>query len=269
MSIELADGAHHRHAAVADRWEVETASGSARQLISLGGVRAIVASVPGPADAGRAALPLSNAAYAASFARVPVALSADTPVVVDLGRDSYRISEESWEEAGRPSARLTVGVREGVLVVDVDVTKSPLSFRPVDATDPRLDNENADIHSDGVQLHLYVPEGRGLASWLAIPEPGGRARVHAGTGAGADVDLSAHWHPTTSGYSMSLAVPLGPLGARSGSVIGLQVVVNDMILSRTRRRGQLVLAGGVGEHIYLRGDRENPVVFTRFLLGDV
>jgi hypothetical protein len=49
----------------------------------------------------------------------------------------------------------------------------------------------------------------------------------------------------------------------------VQVVVNDMAPSRARRRGQLVLAGGAGEHVYLRGDRENPIVFTRFLLGDV
>jgi hypothetical protein len=269
LSVELPEGIRHYHSAVDDRWEVETVSGSARQRLSLGGVRAIVASVPGPGDDDRAALPLSDAAYAASFARAPVALSAGTPVVFDLGRDSYRISEEGWEEAGRPSARLTFGVRDGLLSLAVDVTKSPLSFRPADAADPRLDNENADIHSDGVQFHLYVPEGRGLASWLAIPEPGGLARVHPGSGAGADVQLSARWHSTAGGYSMDLAVPLAPLGARSGSVIGVQVVVNDMAPSRTRRRGQLVLAGGAGEHIYLRGDRESPVVFTRFLLGDV
>ena len=87
--------------------------------------------------------------------------------------------------------------------------------------------------------------------------------------AGADVRLAARWHPTPDGYSMNLAVPLAALGARPGGVIGLQVVVNDMAPSRARRRGQLVLAGGAGEHVYLRGDRENPVIFTRFLLGDV
>jgi hypothetical protein len=59
------------------------------------------------------------------------------------------------------------------------------------------------------------------------------------------------------------------LGARPGSVIGAQVVINDMAPARTRRRGQLVLAGGAGEHVYLRGDRESPIVFARFLLRDV
>jgi hypothetical protein len=174
----------------------------------------------------------------------------------------------SWEEAGRPTARLALRAFEGTLSLDVDVMKSPIIFRPADALDPRLDNENPDIHSDGVQLHLYVPEGRGLASWLAVPEPDGRVRIHPGTGAAEAVSPSSSWHPTGAGYHMSLTVPLALLGARPNAAIGLQVVVNDMGPSRVRRRGQLVLAGGAGERIYLRGDRENAVAFTRFLLPD-
>jgi hypothetical protein len=190
-------------------------------------------------------------------------------VVYELGRDSYRISEESWDEAGRPAARLTFLLMNDLLSLDVDVTKPALFFRPPDAPDPGLDNENVDIHSDGVQLHLYVPQGRGLASWLAVPQPDGSVRVHPGSDAGADVPLSARWHPSDGGYSVNLAVALSALGASPSCVVGVQVVVNDMAASRARRRGQLVLAGGATERIYLRGDRENPLVFTRFLVGDV
>jgi hypothetical protein len=284
VTVDLTDGARHHHSAVDDHWEVEVASGDAAsgdtppghaspghaaRHISLGGIRPIVASVPAPGDADRASLSTSNAAYIASSPRAPVALAPDMPAVFELGRDSYRTSEESWDEAGRPVAKLSFRVLDGLLSLDADVTKSPLFFRPIDAADPRLDNENPDIHSDGVQLHLYVAEGRGLASWLAIPEPGGRVRVHAGSGAGEDVQLSARWRPAPDGYSMNLAVPLAALGARPGGVVGVQVAINDMAPSRTRRRGQLVLAGGAGERIYLRGDRENPVAFTRFVLADV
>jgi hypothetical protein len=49
----------------------------------------------------------------------------------------------------------------------------------------------------------------------------------------------------------------------------VQVVVNDMAPERTRRRGQLVLSGRVGEHIYLRGDREYPASFFRLVVPDV
>jgi hypothetical protein len=201
--------------------------------------------------------------------REPVVLLPGAPVSFELGRAAYRASEESWEEAGRPLAVATLRALSDELFVDVDVTKSPVVFRDARAEDPRLDNENPDIHSDGVQLHLYIPEGRGLAAWLAIPEPGGPVRLHSIGGAGADVELSARWHRTTTGYSMELAVPLALLGARPGSVMGLQLVVNDMEPGRMRRRGQLVLSGGAGERTYLRGDREHPLSFTRFVIGDV
>ena len=42
-----------------------------------------------------------------------------------------------------------------------------------------------------------------------------------------------------------------------GSRVMVQVVVNEMRLGRTRRAGQLALAGG-GGWVYLRGDRESP-----------
>src|SRR5690606_8386341 len=105
--------------------------------------------------------------------------------------------------------------------------------------------------------------------WLAVPQADGRVRVHPGSGTGADVPLAARWFSTTDGYSMNLAVPLAALGAHRGSVIGVQLVINDMAPARTRRRGQLVLAGGAGERVYLRGDRESPVDFVRFVVGDV
>jgi hypothetical protein len=288
ITVELSDGTRHSHFARDDRWdvEVERAAGGDRgsdsngraagdeslsppmRRISLGGVRPIVTTTMDSAASDPDVPPSSDADSLASAARAPRALSSSAPTVFELGRDAYRTSEDSWEEVGRPTARLVLRVLDGTLSLEVDVTKSPLVFRPSDAIDPRLDNENPDINSDGVQLHLYVPEGRGLASWLAIPEREGRVRVHPGTGAAAELRLASNWHPTVDGYHMSLTLPLAPFGARPNGVIGLQVVVNDMGRSRVRRRGQLVLAGGAGERIYLRGDRENAVVFTRFVLPD-
>jgi len=271
LEIELLDHAFHRHRAVGDHWEVELVPGGAAspgsRRISLGGVRAVVPSASDVAGAGDA-LPISDAAYTASATGAPAVLRPGSPLRFRLGRDSYRISEESWEEAGGPSATLTLRLLEGQLSLDVEVTKSAPHFRAPDTPDPALDNEHPDIHSDGVQLHVYVPEGSGLASWLAIPEHDGAVRVHADGNAGADALLAASWHPDPGGYSMKLAFPLAALGARPGAVIGIQVAINDMSAARARRRGQLVLAGGAGEHVYLRGDRENPLRFIRFVLAD-
>jgi hypothetical protein len=269
VSVVLADGARHLHVARGDRWEVELAGRDGARHISLGGVRPVVPAPIGSTDDASAARPDSDDAYAATAVRPPTILAPGIAARFTLGRDAYRTSEESWEEAGKPRADVALTLADGSLDFDIDVVKSPLSFRAADAPDPRLDNEDPDINSDGVQLHLYVPQGRGLASWLAVPDAEGRVRVHAGSGTGADVPLAARWRVTTAGYAMSLAVPLAALGARPGSVIGAQVVINDMAPARTRRRGQLVLAGGAGEHVYLRGDRESPIVFARFLLRDV
>lgn len=269
VSVVLSDGARHVHAARGDRWDVELLGGAGTRHISLGGVRPVVPAPIGSTDDARASRPDSDDAYVASASLPPTILAPGVAAHLTLGRDAYRTSEDSWEEAGRPRADVTLALVDDALTVNVDVVKSPLSFRAADAPDPGLDNEDPDINSDGVQLHLYVPQGRGLASWLAVPDGKGRVRVHAGSGTGADVPLAADWRLTADGYAMSLAIPLAALGARRGSVIGAQVVINDMAPARTRRRGQLVLAGGAGERVYLRGDRESPLVFARFLLSDV
>jgi hypothetical protein len=269
VSVVLSDDARHVHAARGDHWEVELRGDAGARHISLGGLRPVVLAPVDATDDARAARPGSDVAYAASASRPPTVLAPGVAARYTLGRDAYRTSEDSWEEAGSPRADVSLALVDDSLTVNVEVVKSPLSFRAADAPDPGLDNEDPDIDSDGVQLHLYVPQGRGLASWLAVPDTEGRVRVHAGSGTGADVPLAADWHLTADGYAMSLAIPLAALGARRGSVIGAQVVINDMAPARTRRRGQLVLAGGAGERVYLRGDRESPVAFARFLLSDV
>ena len=38
----------------------------------------------------------------------------------------------------------------------------------------------------------------------------------------------------------------------------LDLIVNEMPRGRERRRGQLVMSGGRGEFVYLRGDRHEP-----------
>jgi hypothetical protein len=49
-------------------------------------------------------------------------------------------------------------------------------------------------------------------------------------------------------------------------VIGVDVIVNESALGRTRRRGQLVLSGAQGEFVYLRADRHERERLVRFAL---
>lgn len=267
VGVHLANGARHDHAPLGDGWHVDIASDRPRRTISLGGERPFVW-----LDARGMAEGLAHAADAVRAAAAgpePISLGSGKPLTFELGRAAYRTSEDSWEEAGSPTAVLTLGTAAGRLVVDVDVRKAPVVFRSADAEDPRLDNENPDIHSDGVQLYLQTPNEHALAAWLAIPDAEGTVRVRALSDAGAQVPVDARWRVTSDGYAMRFAIALAALGLERTSILGVQVVVNDMAPGRTRRRGQLVLSGGEGERIYLRGDREHPDNFMRFVIRDV
>lgn len=259
--VELANASRHEHTAQIAGWRVALFAGEARSSIELGGAR-----TPPPRET-RAEEPVAEPEL------VPCAPA--RPLVYELGAAAYRMSEERWEEAGCPRAVVTLLAEGSELVIEVDVQKSPVVFRPppTDAPDPALDNEHPDIHSDGVQLHIAAPRWPAAAAWLAVPELGrgepGSVRVRVADGARTDLPLAATWRATPGGYAMRFAIPLEALGDCRENPVGLQVVINDMGPGRERRRGQLVLSGGAGEYVYLRGDRESPATFRQFLLPRV
>jgi hypothetical protein len=51
--------------------------------------------------------------------------------------------------------------------------------------------------------------------------------------------------------------------------VAADVIVNETVAERVRRRGQLVLSGAAGEFVYLRGDRHECARLLRFSLADV
>ncbi len=205
------------------------------------------------APAPEARSPLPDATPAMRPLAISTALPA--PLTFQLGEDHYRRSELSWKEAGKPEAFVSLGVEERELVITVDVRKQPLIFRPAEAPDPMLDNEHPDIHSDGVQIHLWAPGWAEPVAWLAVPEEGSdhvRLRVVDGPAP----DATATWRRTRSGYRLFFRVPLASLGELPSIPFVLDVLINDMAPDRERRRGQLVLSGARGEFVYLRGDRQ-------------
>jgi hypothetical protein len=223
----LADGAHLR---------VERPDGGREHLVRSG---------------FRAAEAPSRAALASTPARPEE--PRPLPYARELGEPDYRMSEHSWADAGKPRAHVVIDADDAELEVRVDVRKSPLHFRAPDAADPELDNEHPDIHSDGVQLHLWCEGWREPAAWLAIPERGfSRTRLRQTAGASDAPAVAAHSREIIGGYEIRFAMPRGSLS----SIIALDVLVNDMSPDRQRRRGQLVLSGARGDRVYLRGDRQ-------------
>ena len=135
------------------------------------------------------------------------------------------------------------------------MTAGELIFRRSGATDPALDNEPPDIHSDGVQFYLDCD---GWQGFMLIPDPDSERvyiRPVAGT-AGDPRRLKATWKRTTGGYEMFVRFDVGR-AVRRGDRFPVNLVVNRMRPGRERRAGQLVLSGDAG-WVYLRGDRESP-----------
>ena len=194
----------------------------------------------------------------------PAPLVYSLPLARELGEADYRASEPSWSGAGAPTAHVSVRSAASHIEVLVAVRNSPLYFRSPDAPDPGLDNEDPDINSDGVQLHLWRDGWPEPVGWLAIPEPGSTiVRVHQSSGADNAPPLDSRWRETASGYELTFTIP----GAAIGAEFAIDVLINDMAADRERRRGQLVLSGARGERVYLRGDRQPVDRYLRVRLS--
>ena len=261
LRVELADGSTHRHARRGDEWHVELRAGGARSGIDLAGVRTLPSPSAGPRPLPEI-LPLVVPRLSSESATRHRA-----PLEFTLAESAYRISEESWHEAGAPTARVRLWVEVERLRIDIEVAKHPLVFRAADAADPALDNEHPDINSDGVQLYIQALDWQAPAAWLCVPEDGGqRLRQHHVPGSRRGVPLGARWSRVRDGYHVGFELPLSALGDGPEYRFSLDVIVNDMGPGRERRRGQLVLSGGRGERVYIRGDRQSPERYLHFLV---
>lgn len=243
------------HSWTAAGWRVEregrAGSEARRSHVVLGGLRA---------TAEETSTPVPPAAHETPSA------TRTLPATFTLGEPHYRRSEESWSEAGRPAATVTIATTPpDTLTVTVDVSGVHRCFVPVDAENP-LDNEPAAINGAGVQL--YVAAGERTGGWLLVPDPDPSARevaVRVVEGWDAGLAVHARWEPSGSGYSIVADIPLPP---GTSEEVGLDVLVNETVPGRERRRGQLVLSGARGEFVYLRGDRHERARLLRFTIAD-
>ena len=182
-----------------------------------------------------------------------------------LAMNEYRRSEESWEEAGRPTAHVSILGEPNELAIDVRVHKSgELTFAPAGAVN-RYDNEAPDINGDGLQL--YLVDASGASAWVLVPESspqGGTVRARVIEGWTSPRAVHATSRRTDDGYAIEVHVPYR---ATAGAELALGIVVNEKPPDRERRRGQLILGGRPGEFVYLRGDREDPGELPRFTVS--
>jgi hypothetical protein len=239
IRVRLADGTVHEHRPMPDKWEIEFADAAgATRRVGLTGA-------PRRAEAQTSVAPAAPG--------TPLALVRGGETRVSLGAEHYRRSEETWEAAGCPSAevvfRAPLHSPGPLLTIAVAVHRSDVSFAPRNAENP-FDNESADVNGDGIQL--YARFGDTVAGWMLVPELGGdhvRVRSIVGTET-QPTPPRATWERAAGGYRVAIDLDARELTA-------MDLIVNEMPRGRHRRRGQLVLSGGNGEFVYLRGDRQD------------
>jgi hypothetical protein len=247
--IALTDGTRHRHRRTPDGWQVEILAGEARSTIELGGLVAAPDDLAPPARRETAAPTID--------------LSLGAILDFELGEPHYRRSEESWREAGRPSARVRIAREGEALRIDVSVPHSERTFVAAGTENP-YDNEPTEINGDGVQLYVQTRAGR--SGWILVPEPGGSVRMRPIDRWNVSRAVHASWKQFGDGYALEADLALD--SKADGDEIGIALIVNEMPCGRERRRGQLVLDRAISERatadrsaaefVYLRGDRHDP-----------
>ncbi len=254
----------HVHYQTDEHWQMELTVGGAQSGIELTGWVVPRASRAAGETSQRSGPPMERMS-----SRKPTDLPRSATAAFDLGEGNYRRSEQDWNEAGRPSARVTLHATANELIVDVNVATGELVFVPGSALNP-YDNEQPDINGHGLQLYIRtLLDGGG---WVIVPQRGSSAaRVRALEGWGTLDVTKAMWTEVTGGFSIQLRIALPPLPdeyPKGAYPIAIDVIVNETAPGRERRRGQLVLSGAQGEFVYLRGDRHDPSRLIALMIRD-
>ncbi len=248
--VRLADGGMHTHGPTDRGWRIDLGRGDP---IELGGARELPEEPP--AEAPRTP---ERVAVARSLAvREPPALDGslagfrlDAPLVLDRA-EQFRRAEEPWEGADAFSATAYLNHGDSTVYVAVEVTAPEPAFRPRGTPDPEWENENPDIHSDGIQVYL---DGVSFLGWLVVPDADDPARLRVSAAHGTDASpemLQGAWQPTAGGYRITCAIEL-PDDVHD---FGFDLCVNRFREGRERRVGQLVWSGARDTRLYLAGDR--------------
>lgn len=260
LRVRTRDGVVHEHVAGVDGWRIDLRVAEARSSVHFTAVSGRISEADVVSVAPERERAASGAATDSRTPHLTLDASAATWQTT-LAAPHYRRSEQSWEEAGGPTAEVTFALTDRrALAVHVHARTGAVVVPAADAENP-LDNERPEVNADGVQLHLGVPgESRWRAAWLLVPDLGATTPRVIGLEPGTPSLRTVSWQPTDAGFSLGVEVPPELLEAMAtpDGVIALDLLVNERPPNRQRRRGQLVLSGADGAFVYLRGDRQDP-----------
>ena len=252
--ITTADGTTAVHGPAPHGWHIELLARHARSSVDLEGLvgtpPATVASEP--ARPGPAAAPLA------------------LPLEVALGAEHYLRTEQSWTDAGSPTATVHVAV-EGSLVV-VEVVANTGVVVAADSEHNPLDNERAQVNADGVQWYWGATDGRWTQAAICTPAGGALQMTRLVPGEWPLPQAAWTALPDDRGWRMRFVWPLADLPVEPDGTVSFDLVVNERPPDRARRRGQLVLSGrsaappSATAYAYLRGDRQSTAHALRLRL---
>jgi len=250
--VRHTDGRIHLHRANDDGWEVELDHGDPVQLRGL--KEAPEEEPPGPPRFEAPAARISRVDMAPALDGTTAGFPPEPQLRLDRA-DQFRRAEEPWAGADAFSARAYLAHDGTVLYVAVDVTAPDPWFRPAELPDPEWENENPDIHSDGIQFYV---ESTGSYGWLLVPvpdRPGVRVSGVRGTDGVPEMIAESRWEETPAGYCVTFAIEVPDLIQPD---MRIDLCVNRKAPDRERRTGQLLWSGARGSRLYLAGDRPAP-----------
>lgn len=189
---------------------------------------------------------------------------------MQLGATHYVQTEPSWHDAGEPTADIQMAVTRDEFVVDIVARTGLPSVRAIAQENP-LDNERSAVNCDGLQWYMASgppssPEkAQGHRSqrnhdWLSagihVPVilPSSATTGYSEPLVPNSVRPTSQWRLVPDGWAMRLTWPRSTLPLSPNGTLLWELVVNECVEGRERRRGQLVFSGG-GGFGYLAGDR--------------
>ena len=264
-----------RHSRTLQGWHVELESDGVSKRIVLSGFTAPSSASSASSESSpssRPSAPSSSTAGDDAAERDSVhhviRLTRDRPWSTTLGETHYVPTEQSWTEAGRPSAQIRISTTHDEFIVEVTALTGDVTA-PADGASNALDNEHPDVNADGVQWYMApLRTGSHSRRWTAaaLHVPAGDPKGRTSEIAPRSAMPAVAWKSVDGGWSMRLTWRRDVLPLDRGGRFAFDLVVNERPPDRERRRGQLVLSGG-GRFGYLAGNRRAAERYVVVVLG--